>query len=211
MLRISATQLESFRLFSDPDQDWMTPEMLEASIRGIVTPTFEMQCGKAFDDILTDPEPYRVAEGYRSGEFFFHELTMNHALAIVDRRGVCQVKDTKRYGDAVVVAVADQLVGTELIENKTTWGPFAFDKYAESCQWRFMADIFQPSKITYRVFCLGEDGGNTALKNIETFSVYPYAGLHDDCCDLVRQFVDYATVTGLDTVLRERYARSEAA
>ena len=127
--------------------------------------------------------------------------------------GKVKAKATKPYGDCTVVAKADQLLGTELIENKTTLSTFAFDKYAESYQWRFMVDLFQPLQVTYHVFCLSENPSGTVitLRSIESFHLYPYAALHGDCCDLLRQFVNYVTARGLDGLLRERQQMAEVA
>ena len=217
-MRISTTTLESYRLWSE--QDWMAEEALIATITGVFVPTHKVLVGQAFGHVLEDPTPYQVEGGYRYGDFTFSEETMAPALALFDRRGVFEAKATKEYGNCTVVAKADQLLGTELIENKTTLSTFAFDKYATSYQWRFMVDIFEPSQVTYHVFCLSEDrdgvsedrdGTTITLRSIESFHLYPYAALHGDCCDLLRQFVNYVTARGLDGLLRERQQMAEVA
>ncbi len=76
-----------------------------------------------------------------------------------------------------------------------------------------MADILQPSMVTYRVFCLDEEHGTgvITLGSIETMNLYPYPALHQDCCDVVEAFKDYVTRKGLDGLLRERQRIAEAA
>ena len=76
-----------------------------------------------------------------------------------------------------------------------------------------MADIFQPARITYHVFCLYENAYNGVieLRGIETFNLYPYPELHQDCCDLLGRFVEYVKAKGLDGMLRERQSAAEAA
>jgi hypothetical protein len=70
-----------------------------------------------------------------------------------------------------------------------------------------MADAFQPTAITYRVFCLSEaTNGVIELRGIESFNLYPYPGLHADCQRLVRQFADYVEAKGLAGVLNARQA-----
>lgn len=204
-MRISTTTLESFRLYMQPEQDWMTEDSLLATIRGEFTPTPAVLLGKAFGQVLETPDPYRVANGYSCHGQYFSDAVMQPALALMDRRGVFEAKATKEYGPCTVVAMADQIVGARLVEHKTTLGTFDIDKYLASCQWRFMADIFEPLSITYHVFCLNEErDGSIGLRGIETFNLYPYAALHEDCCELVRRFAEYVTVRGLDGLLRAR-------
>ena len=47
-MRISTTTLESFRLFCDPEQDWMSEADLIATIKGEFVPTPAVELGKAF-------------------------------------------------------------------------------------------------------------------------------------------------------------------
>lgn len=213
-MRISTTTLESFRLFMQPEQEWMPEEELLATIRGEFTGNHKVWLGMAFGAVLEHPAAYRVDRGFRvenlrgCGETFaFGDDVMEPVFALIEEGTVFEAKATKRYGRHDVVARADQMVGAHLIETKTTLGAFDFDKYAESCQWRFMADIFEPSKITYRVFCLDEaDNGVISLKSIESFDLYPYPALHSDCLHLVREFETYVTAKGLVALLDARQA-----
>lgn len=211
-MRISTTTLESYRLFMQPDQEWMAESELLATIRGEFTGNHKVWLGMAFGAVLEDPERFRVQGGYRVSHlrgvqecFEFGDDVMGPALALVAPGTVFEAKATKRYGRHDVVAKADQMTGARLIETKTTLGYFDFDKYAASCQWRFMADIFEPLKITYHVFVLDEhDNGVIALKGIESFDLYPYAGLHEDCAALVDEFAGYVACHGLTDVLDKR-------
>lgn len=206
-MRISTTTLESFRLFMDPEQDWMSEEQLIASIRGEFVPTHNVDVGLAFGKILETPDAFRVPGGYRVGDIALGDDVMGPALALIDRpRTVFEAKAVGRYGAHDVVCKADQMVGAHVTETKTTLSSFDFDKYAASCQWRFMLDIFKAPVCTYHVFCLFESAQNQVieLKSIETFNLYPYAALHQDCCNLVAQFEAYVDVKGLRRFLDER-------
>jgi hypothetical protein len=200
MLRISATALESFRLWSDPEQEWMSEADLIAGLRGKFEPTPAIELGKAFGLVLEDPDRYLVPGGFSCrGQFFAREV-MDPALAVIDRRTAFEVQSTKRYGDGVeVVSRADGLLGAQLLEFKTTLGGFVANKYIDSCQWQFMADIFQPSRVTYHVFCLKEPKrtGEIELDAIETINLYPYPALSLDCAAMVARFVHYARVRDL--------------
>lgn len=209
-MRISATTLESFRLFMQPEQDWMSEDELIATIRGAFVPNHKVLLGLAFGKVLETPERFRVRGGFKSGEFFFSDEVMAPALSVIDRAGVFEVKAQRLYGECMVVCKADHVLGAHLSEFKTTLSNFNADKYIESCQWRFMADILQPAIVTYRVFCLDEDysTGVIALDSIETMNLFPYPALHQDCCDLVEAFKDYVTRKGLDGLLRQRQAEA---
>lgn len=210
-MRISTTTIESFRLFCQPDQEWMSEQDLIDSITGVWKPNHKVSLGSAFGRVLETPEPYAVAGGYRivvDGQTFeFGADVMAAPLALMDRRGVFEAKALKAYGPVDVVAKADQIIGARLVEHKTTLSTFDFEKYADSYQWRFMADIFEPSVITYHVFCLAEaPNGVIELRSTETFNLYPYPDLHADCCALLDRFIEYVTARGLDGHLRARQA-----
>jgi hypothetical protein len=213
-VRISATQLESFRLFLQPDQEWMTEADLAATIRGEFVGNHKVWLGMAFGAVLETPERFRVSGGYRVNHlrgvsecFEFADDVIEPCLALIDRRGVFEAKAVKSYGPHDVASKADHILGADLSEFKTTLSTFDFDKYAQSVQWRYMADAFQPARIAYHVFCLSEGtNGVIALRSIESFNLYPYAGLHEDCAGLVLEFCDYVTAKGLDGHLRARQA-----
>lgn len=211
MLRISATTLESFRLFTEPDQEWMTEDAMLATIRGEFVPTPAVELGRAFGLVLETPERYRCAAGYRCGEFHFNE-SIEIALAAIDRRGIFEAKAEKVYGDRVVVSKADHLLGAHLSEFKSTSSTFDFDKYAASCQWRFMADAFEPLLITYRVFELDEPStGLYGVRQAHTFNLFPYPDLRRDCLELLDRFCEYVHAKGLEDLLHARQRKAEAA
>jgi hypothetical protein len=208
-MRISATTLESYRLWRDPEQEWMPEEELIATIKGEFRPNHKINLGSAFGKVLEDPDRYMVPGGFRVkvwGEVFeFGMDVMEEPLALVDRRGVFEAKALASYGDCDVVSKADHLLGSVLSEFKTTLSSFDVSKYLDSCQWRFMADAFKPTQITYRVFCLDEAvNGVISLRSIENVNLFPYAELHADCAALVREFKGYCVARGLDGILRQR-------
>jgi hypothetical protein len=204
-MRVSCTVLEAFRRWSDPEQQWMSEADLLASIRGEFKPTYETLVGQGFGRVLERPDRYRVNRGYeyRAGSLllFFSDDMMAPALALMDRRAVYEAKATKDYGDITVVSKADQILGSALVEHKTTFGTFDFEKYASSYQWRLMVDMFQPAWVTYHVFLLKHAPEGLSLRGVESFNLYPYPALHDDCADLVRRFGEYATLRDLAPVL----------
>lgn len=208
-MRISCTVLESFRLFMDPENEWFQEQELIDTICGKFVPNHAVKRGHAFGQVLETPDPYRVTGGYVCEHFFFGDDVMQPALALINRSAtVFEAKAIGRFGPHEVVSKADQLCGADLIETKTT-EHFDFDKYANSCQWRFMVDAFQPARVTYHVFVLAEPERGPSeiqLRSVETFHLYPYAALRQDCERLVREFDAYVTAKGLTGILDARQA-----
>lgn len=212
-MRISNTTLESFRLWRDPEQEWMPESELIATIRGEFKPNHRINLGSAFGRVLEDPDRYLVPGGFQirvNGEVFsFGRDVMEEPLSLIDRAGVFEAKAVQPYGPCDVVSKADHIHGAQLKEFKAILSTFDFDKYAAGYQWRFLADAFRPAVVTYHVFALYEaPNGTIELRDIHTFNLFPYADLRQDCAALVRDFADYVTRRGLDGYLR---ARQEAA
>ncbi len=222
-MRIGVTTFESFRLFMQPEQTWMAEDDLLASIKGETIPNRKMLLGTAFGKCLEDPtrylandDTYSVPVRTKAGPivYVFSYEMVQEALKVFDRRGVFEAAATKDYGNGITVATrADQLIGTAIKENKSILSQFSFDKYAHSYQWRFMLDMFEGStSCTYHIFCLREDSkdGTYSLKSIETFTLYPYPELHQDCLTMVRNFFNYVqTKDGLEAFLDEKQRVTE--
>jgi len=211
-MRISATTLESFRLWQDGD--WMREEDLIATIKGETVETEPMRRGTAYHAILEHPEPRRMLwGGYAYEGVEFEAPAIEEMLGRI-RRGVFEVKTTKTLlvpgaGPVTVVAKADHLTGLHIDEFKTT-EQFDAEKYLASYQWRVMALLFEAVSIAYHVAVVTTDQGRYALKSIESFHVFPYAELETDVRALLKEFCHYVTVRGLDGILRERQRWAES-
>ena len=212
-MRVGVTQLEAFRLYREPDQEWMTPEMLVARLSYAQEPTEEMRVGSALDKILERPAAYRVKGGYLCDGFSFSEPEIGAALALLQPYGVPKVKSHKEYGDdLVVVAEADRIEGVTLLEFKGSQNTFDAEKYVASLQWRFMADIFEPRRLVYHVFKLKNHGNSVIeIQGVNSLPLYPYAGLAAECRALAAEFAEYVIGQGLDGVLRARQGLRDAA
>lgn len=208
-MRISTTTLESFRLYMEPEQEWMTEADILATIRGDFRTTPQIELGLAFERVLEDPDKHRVLGGYHcevgQNVYTFDNDTMERPLALIDRRGVFQVKTLKSYDGIDVVSKADQIVGVQINEFKTTTSTLDVEKYLKSYQWRYMLDAFGAKVVTYHVFCLDDhENGVVEVRDIHTFNVFPYPALTQDCRDLLHLFVQFVMVKGLDGLLRRR-------
>jgi hypothetical protein len=146
-----------------------------------------------------------VPGGYRCGDYTFDDATMAEPLKLIDRRGVFEAKATKPTATArrleggsdrrrAPERVQDHLLDVRLRQVRGV-----------SCQWRFMADIFEPALVTYHVFLLDDHGNGVAeLRGSSRSTCSRMPALHEDCAALVRRFREYAIARGLDGLLRQR-------
>ncbi|MBE2188025.1 MAG: hypothetical protein KIT33_07910 [Candidatus Kapabacteria bacterium] len=195
MLKVAVTTIESFRNYLNGSIEL---EDLLKRVRGEFTPSRYMDLGSAFHDILEKAEerfiPERNVFKAKNGiEFDFDIISPCYEKIVQD--APFEVKITKIYkiGDeeVEVVAKVDQLYGNHIIENKTCWGMFDFERYFNSCQWKYYLDIFEAERVYYNVFCLSDKVNGIELRNIEQFSFNAYPDLSDDLYELLTDFVKF--------------------
>lgn len=206
-MRIPVTALESFRLYQT--EDWMSEADLVASLKHEGVPTPGLLIGRAFDAIVCEPFHYQVPGGYLCDGYSFGDDDMALVFAALDPRIIWQVKTAKVWPlptDApTVVAKADGVLGQRLIENKTTLSSFDFAHYERGYQWKFYLDLFEAPAIEYHVFRLNDHGnGVIDVRDVETFMLYPYPALHDDCSELLTQFLDFIKAKHLELYFEPR-------
>lgn len=203
MLRLSATTLESYRLFRDGD--WMTFEQLKADLEGFKeTPL--MRRGTSLHAILETPEQYAI-DGDHSAHGFRWTGLDRYLKAMPF--GVHEVKatlviDTPSNGPIQLVGKADMLQGLIVREFKTT-KQFSAQKYLDSMQWRIYLMAFGAPACVYTVFEVegGEEWpveGSEALctvKSANKMELFAYDGMANDVTKLVDEFVSFARETGL--------------
>src|ERR1043165_6305385 len=207
-MRVSATLLESFRLYLT--EEWKTEASLIESIQGVFVPSPQMELGTAWHAVLETPDRFKVDGGYwlqhHGVDYRCDDATMAPLLALIDRRGVFEVKATTEVDGHTLVAQADLLAGATIHEFKTTLSTFDAEKYADSYQWRVMSLVFQPAQITYHVASLDDHGNSVVeLKSLDSVNLYPYPGLEQDVRDLLRDFVGYVERKGLSEYVQRSH------
>lgn len=216
-MKIAVTTIEQFRRYC---AGTTTLENLLSSIRGEFTPSQWMELGTAFHAILEEPSKYVVFcdqhgeatehHAYLCDDLFFPAEAIEPCIDAMDYSGAFEVKTSKKYfvgsEEVTVVAKCDQLLGMTVIENKTRWGQFDYDGYAESCQWRFYLDIFNVEAVKYNVFCMNYTvSRGIELNSIETFTMHDYCDLQSDLQQLLSDFIYFINTQNLQHYFRDKY------
>lgn len=196
MITVRASTLDSFRLYLDPDVDFIDTEEIEARLcRGQDdedgAPSEAAALGTAFQDAVN---------GDYDGEIEFDPASLAAvSLDLGDAARECEgsvVLDV----DGVPVRVTghtDYLLGLAMVELKTSSKPIAADKYADSMQWRAYVLIFGVEQITYRQVQLAEDKhGIVYAKAIDDVTMFAYPALRDDVIACLRALLAFARVRG---------------
>jgi hypothetical protein len=231
-MRVSATTLQSFRLFMEPEQEWMTEAALIETIKGEFTGNVKTDRGAAFGRAITEPDRWPV----ETWPDPLDEMSYFQMMAVpvddkddapviylpADMVRECarhvppdltyEVKVVKDYDGIDVVSKVDGVKGISVWEFKMTDG-FDIDKYLSSCQPKFYLDAFDADKVTFIVFDIRERKSRKKalagvsrleLVDVHPFDVYPYPRLHEDCVQIVRDFVDYVDRRGLRQLAENR-------
>lgn len=215
MFRLSATLLESFRLYREAD--FISAEDMDSRVRGdAIEPTEDMRLGAAFHAIAEGIAEPRGDHGdrpaYCAGGFVFDAVSADEALAGYVG-GISEVKATRivptPHGPAVLVAKADYLQGNAARELKTRRKPFDVESYVDSLQWRVYVAVFGLARFTYDLVRLDEAGGVFFAAEHDTLDLYPYPALLDDVERETRALVAFAHERGILHHLADAQVRAD--
>lgn len=219
MMRVSATMLDSFRLYKSAE--FISTDEMDARLRrDPIEPNEATKVGTAFHGIAEglatlkgDPQSPEGA-AYECGGYLFDAETTDRAL--VKCQGFAEIKsdlvriDT-RYGSVALVGKCDALHGREAIEIKTRikrdLDPV---DYIKAWQWRVYCRVFGVDKVRYLLARLDEVDGVYHVKH-DSFVMYPYPGLSLDVERVTRELIDYAADRGLLDYLHQSSDQRQAA
>ena len=191
MLKISATQLESYRRLIDGT---LSPDQFERQLLRLDPPNAMMEKGTAFHEMLQTEDP-SVFEGTFSSD------CITEARSKMDYRSkVFEYKVRRQYrtkfGDISVTGVADQLLGLDVVEIKTKYSPISYDAYADSMQWRVYCELFGAKFVTYKVFEFADVEADN-FKNYQQFTFIRPAYNDAKVFDMIHYLHEYIIVRGL--------------
>ena len=147
MIKISATQLESYRRFID---GLITVEQFERSLLRLDPANDMMQRGIEFHEMMQTDYPMEF-EGKFSTDCILNARNCMDYRSRVFEYKVRRVFRTP-FGDISVTGVADQLIGLDVVEIKTKYSPISFDAYYDSLQWRVYCELFNAPYVHYKIF-----------------------------------------------------------
>ena len=144
MIKISTTQIDAYWKYLN---GYLTDEQIMDTLLRRGTSNLKMELGSMFHSLieLQDAECPAI----------FNQEQIQHARSIFTD-GMHEVKTRQVFasciGNIAITGVADYLVGTKVMEAKTTWGSFSIDRYIDSLQWQIYCRLFDASEIEYVVF-----------------------------------------------------------
>jgi hypothetical protein len=191
MIKISATQLESYRRFID---GLITVEQFERSLLRLDPPNAMMQRGIDFHTMMQTDNP-ELFKGV------FSENCITQARSKMDYRSKifeCRAKKIykTKYGDILVSGMADQLLGYDIVEIKTRYSPINYDSYAQSMQWRVYCELFGAKYATYKVFEF-KDANSVDFKNYAEYTFAKPMYNESIVFDMIHYLHEYIVIRGL--------------
>jgi hypothetical protein len=196
VITVRASTLESYRLYIDPDCNFVSTEEMEERLLD--------QADEERVEDLSDPRDvgtafHETVAGTYVGAAIFEQETidaarrgLDGALAEIEGSVVLDV-------GGVLVRVtghADWLRGLDLWDFKTSAKPIAPDNHVDSMQWRCYCLIFGVERVTYRLVHLDEGRDGFYAKAIDDVVMYPYPQMHEDVVRCLHALLAFATLRG---------------
>ena len=192
MLKISATQLESYRRLLDGK---LSPDQFERQLLRLDPPNAMMEKGTAFHEMMQSEEPMLFEGMFSSDCISKARANMDYRSKVFEYK-VRRVYRTQ-FGDISVTGMADQLIGLDVVEIKTKYSPISYDDYADSMQWRVYCELFGAKFVTYKVFEFSDvDADN--FKNYQQFTFARPAYNDAKVFDMIHYLHEYIMIRGLD-------------
>lgn len=198
-MRLSATSLETYRLFKTGD--WMDFDQLKEELEGRkFTPI--MLRGTSLHSVLESPKAYAHPEtdAYESHGFRWWAADIDRYVETFPKGGVHEVKaevviDTPTHGPVTVVGKADMLDGMMVREFKTTKA-FRAEKYMDSIQWRVYLMAFDALACIYTVFEV-TDSDPVTIRGAHRLECKPYPAMKADIISLADEFISMCLQCGI--------------
>lgn len=209
MLRISVTTIDLYNRFLC--DEGFPEEVFIDQLLGKKPPTKYMQLGSAFHEIIENPheafsrftKAAGEAIGFMSRDgIVFPADVITKCYDYIDYDHPFEIKLTKIYSvlsefnasgteQVEVVAKVDQGKGDFVIEHKSCWSGFQYDKYAESLQWKFYLDVHEAQRCIYKVFELSELADGIILRNVHTFYFDWYDEITKELNNILESFINF--------------------
>jgi hypothetical protein len=191
MLKISATQLESYRRLIDGT---LSPEQFERQLLRLDPPNAMMEKGTAFHEMLQTDDPMQFEGIFTSDCITKARSKMDYRSKVFEYKVRRQYRT--KYGDISVTGVADQLLGLDVVEIKTKYSPISYDSYADSMQWRVYCELFGAKFVTYKVYEFADVEADD-FKNYQEFTFVRPAYNDEKVFNMIHYLHEYIMIRGL--------------
>jgi len=192
MITLRASTVDSFRLYSEPDNDMISTEEMDARLLGQGSSNPAMDLGTAF---------HAAVAGDYVGTVLFDADSIERARQGLDGAASEVSGAVVLDVDGVPVQLTghtDWLRGMDMVEIKTSAKPIPLDRYADSIQWRCYCVIFGVERVVYRLVQLDETkDGEVYAKAIDDVVMWRYPGLRDDVARCLCSLLGYVRARGL--------------
>jgi hypothetical protein len=175
MIRLSVTDLESFRYYQDEDE--ATLEDMIRRLRRLDPPTDQMEAGRAFAKLMEHAGPALDVECVDGWTFRFDG---DWDLSLPDLRElkVEQVFQTPS-GPVTLVGMVDGTTGRVVRDAKLTqrWDA---ERYLDSLQWRSYLLMLEAPTFIYDVFVGRYKGKEVTVTEYHPMTFYAYPNMRQD-------------------------------
>jgi hypothetical protein len=213
-VRLSITTIEAYRLWRD--NEWMSLDDLEATIKRAAVPNEKMLRGIAFHSIIEKPhayasqpfgdKQYRVPARDGSPDFIFDGAGIDRVLEQWPKLPAPEVKSTFEVEGITVVGIADALEGVTVWEAKAP-EQIDVEKYVDSFQWRALLKLYNASVVRYVLAQVKDNGARfVSISNVLPLPFYRYPKLDDDVRRLASECADFVVKRNLEQYAQEREA-----
>lgn len=220
MITVRASTVESFRLYRDPDLDFISAAGMEARLRGLDEVDDEararMDLGTAFHSAVETFDLYEPDDRETvtvDGHTFSAEMVLRAKAGLEGAVPEAEGRAIVDVGGVLVQLTghADWLRGLDMTEFKTSQKPIKPDRHAMSMQWRCYCLLFGVVRVTYRQIQLATDRqGVVYARSIEDVVSYRYPKLRDDVVLCLADLLAFARVRGcLDAMDGNRAAAND--
>ncbi len=176
MIRISASDLESFRYWRNNEDS--TIEELITRLMHREPPTPKMEAGAAFAKFMEHAREGAINNVTVDGWEFFFALEDTIALPPV-REIKAEVEMSTPSGPVTLVCKCDALDGLTVRDQKLT-ERFDPERYLDSLQWRAYLTVFKAKEFVYDIFVARYDSGGEKRVTVTEYhpvKFFPYPGM----------------------------------
>lgn len=186
MIRLSVSDLESYRYWKDSDDSDFAA--LVAKLRHLEPPTKAMEAGRAFAEFFEHVQAGEVEQASIDGWTFGFELEEEITVPEVRELKAEMHFDTPS-GPVTLVGKVDSLDGLTIHDQKLT-ERFDAERYLDSLQWRAYLLMFGAETFVYDIFLGQYTGRFVRVHEYHRVPFYVYPNLRDDVQRAVEELAE---------------------